>query len=260
MQQWHNTTAQASHQSSCLSDSSASDVSNVDDSQQPAESGLEMDGPEYDELVRDVAARIIQSYWRQCKSRVTTVRGVDHVLAPRMDPPLRPQPLSTRTCHTPEPSITRGALLLSHQFLSDIIGCPGVCRSACAFTHQVLRAITRVQILYQRIGSVNKLFAAGRSQYIRSQQSQSRPTSLRGSSSGGGTENMEYLMNRYRGDTGSQSGSKQEQVVMEHAIGILRAAGMHVHTGAQNSGSAFPCNNKPCLLSAGHRCWAYQAC
>lgn len=260
MQQWHNTTAQASHQSSCLSDSSASDGSNVDDSQQPAESGLEMDGPEYDELVRDVAARIIQTYWRRCKSRVTTVRGVDHVLAPRMDPPLRPQPLSTRTCRTPEPSITRGALLLSHQLLSGIIGCPGVCRCACAFTHQVLRAITRVQILYQSSGSVNKLFAAGRSQYLRSEHSQSRPTSRRRSSSGGGTENMEYLMNRYRGDTGSQSGSKQEQVVMEHAIGILRAAGMHVRTGAQNSGSAFPCNNKPCLLSAGHCCWAYQAC
>lgn len=42
---------------------------------------------------------------------------------------------------------------------------------------------------------------------------------------------MEYLMNRYREDTGSHRSSKQEQVVMKHAIGILRAAGMHADTG-----------------------------
>jgi hypothetical protein len=56
------------------------------------------------------------------------------------------------------------------------------------------------------------------------------------SSSGGGTENMDYLMNRYRVDTGSHSSANQEQVVMEHAMGILRAAGMHVDTGRQVAG------------------------
>jgi hypothetical protein len=53
------------------------------------------------------------------------------------------------------------------------------------------------------------------------------------SSGGGGTENMEYLMNRCRGDSSSHCRSEQEQVAMEHAIGILRAAGMHVDSGEQ---------------------------
>lgn len=62
--------------------------------------------------------------------------------------------------------------------------------------------------------------------------------SRRCSSNGGNTENMESLMNRYRGDTASQRSSKNEQEVMEHAIGILRAAGVNVGEGEKKPFSA----------------------
>lgn len=112
MQQWHNSTGQASHQSSHLSDSSA-----TDGSQQPGEPGLEVDSPEYDELVRDVAARIIQTYWRRCQARLLTmhiVRSSDGVLIPRMDPSSRPRQNNSTRCHTPESSTKSGMILLSH--------------------------------------------------------------------------------------------------------------------------------------------------
>lgn len=103
MQQWHNTAAQASVHSYL------SETSTTDGSQQPAEPGLEVQDGEYDELVRDVAARIIQTYWGRYKARRRTFsrpRSSDRVLAPRMDPPLRPRQFNGPACHTPEPSGT----------------------------------------------------------------------------------------------------------------------------------------------------------
>lgn len=79
------------------------------------------------------------------------------------------------------------------------------------------------------------MLADGRTTYHESAQAHSDAAPRRCSSNGGETENMEYLMNRYRGDTGSQRSSKQEQVVMEHAIGILRAAGMHINMGVHST-------------------------
>ena len=99
-----------------------------------------MDGREYDDLVRDVAARIIQTYWRRHTPHghvLNRVGSCDRVLAPRMNPPLRPQQLAGRSCHTPEPSATRGKLHLS-QSLTCVTGFQAACQDACAFTSQVV--------------------------------------------------------------------------------------------------------------------------
>jgi hypothetical protein len=105
MQLWHKSSAQALHESSCLSDSSS-----IDGLQQLDESGIELESPEYGELVRDVATRIIQTYWRQFKARTATMNrrsNTGSVLTPRMDVPLQATEFNG-TCHSPASSIKSG--------------------------------------------------------------------------------------------------------------------------------------------------------
>jgi hypothetical protein len=116
MQQWHNTAAQ-----NVSTGSSSSDLSSDNGSQQPVEPDLEVHGPEYDELMRDVAARIIQTYWGRYKKHLPTMNRTktsEHVLASRLDPQSRAGQLHRTACYTPEPN-TKFSMQLASLMFTD---------------------------------------------------------------------------------------------------------------------------------------------
>lgn len=146
------------------------------------QASFELEGTMFEGFIAEVAARIIQTYWRRSKARASRSDCVGYSPSARPDPP---QPYRSPNRYAPGPfSVQAGNKT-------------GTLESAAE---------------RQRDGSNRS-----------------------------GVENIEALMNRYReDDNGHQYGTRTGQEVVEHAIGLLRAAGMQVDDGTRLGSQSMP--------------------
>jgi hypothetical protein len=159
---------------------------------------FDLDGAGFEGFVAEVAARIIQTYWRKAQEHKVH-RGAHaspRALAPRVSPTqpyCSPDRLAAAPCCTTDSK---------HEAYADLSRAQGVC-------------------VYKPCHSADH------------GQQAAEIAGHRDASSRSSLDDMEALMNRYRNDSclpGPPQRSDKDAV--EHAVKLLRAAGMHAQVDA----------------------------